>query len=504
MSKRVVITGLGVVSPNGMNIPDFLHALQNGISGIKFVPLYEELKFNCQVCGTPDFEWEQLRNYITETSLYGLKGKGIAFGIKAALDAWMDAGNQIVSEETLWETGCVFGSSVADTDVIKNAITRVDAKESKKLGSRVVEQIMNSGVTAYISGRLGLGNKIVSNSSACATGTQAILMGYEYIKYGMAKRMVVGSSEYVDQYVFGAFDSMRVLSRKFNDQPQKASRPMSMSAGGFVPGSGAGALILEDLDFALARNAKIYGEILGGSNNSGGQKGGGSMTAPGAAGVVRCIREALSQANVNANEIDLISGHLTATLADKFEVQNWAEALGRKGEDFPLINSLKSMICLKEKGLAFDSVYVDLHKFEQHSDWFIAINPEGQVPVLVHDGAVITQTTVINEYLEDVFPDVPLRPADAEGRARMRIWNMFVDEHVMNYVSMHGWHRMVGVIARGIESGEFEKLVDRIPLPDQRKKWQTARSGFSESDLAHAIDKIVYACAKIDAHLADN
>lgn len=344
MSKRVVITGLGVVSPNGMNIPDFLHALQNGISGIKFVPLYEELKFNCQVCGTPNFEWEQLRNYITETSLYGLKGKGIAFGIKAALDAWMDAGNQIVSEETLWETGCVFGSSVADTDVIKNAITRVDAKESKKLGSRVVEQIMNSGVTAYISGRLGLGNKVVSNSSACATGTQAILMGYEYIKYGMAKRMVVGSSEYVDQYVFGAFDSMRVLSRKFNDQPQKASRPMSVSAGGFVPGSGAGALILEDLDFALARNAKIYGEMLGGSNNSGGQKGGGSMTAPGAAGVVRCIREALSQANVNANEIDLISGHLTATLADKFEVQNWAEALGRKREDFPLINSLKSMI----------------------------------------------------------------------------------------------------------------------------------------------------------------
>jgi len=170
----------------------------------------------------------------------------------------------------------------------------------------------------------------------------------------------------------------------------------------------------------------------------------------------------------------------------------------------PAANSLKSMICLKEKGLAFDSVYVDLHKFEQHCDWFVAINPEGQVPVLVHDGAVITQTTVINEYLEDVFPDVPLRPADAVGKARMRYWNKFVDEHVMNYVSMHGWHRMVGVIARGIESGEFEKLVERIPLPDQRRKWQTARSGFSEADLAHATDKIVYACAKIEAHLADN
>ncbi len=350
--RRVVITGLGVVSPNGMGVPNFLHAIQNGISGIKFIPQFEELKFNCQVCGLPEFEWEQLKNYITETSLYGLKGKGIAYGIKAALDAWMDAGNEIVSEETLWETGCIFGSSVADTEVIKNTINRVDAKESKKLGSRVVEQIMNSGVTAYISGRLGLGNKVISNSAACATGTQAIIMGYEYIKYGTAKRMVVGSSEYVDAYVFGAFDSMRVLSRKFNDQPEKASRPMSLSAGGFVPGSGAGALILEDLDFALARNATIYAEIIGTSNNSGGQKKGGTMTAPGSEGVIRCVQDAMTEAKIGAESIDLISGHLTATIADKMEIQNWVQALNRKGDDFPLINSLKSMIghCLSAAG----------------------------------------------------------------------------------------------------------------------------------------------------------
>jgi 3-oxoacyl-(acyl-carrier-protein) synthase len=102
MAKRVVITGLGVISPNGTNIPDFLHALQNGISGIRFIPRYHDLHFNCQVAGQPEFELEMLRNYITETSLYGLKGKGIAFGIKAALDAWTDAGNEIVSPETLW------------------------------------------------------------------------------------------------------------------------------------------------------------------------------------------------------------------------------------------------------------------------------------------------------------------------------------------------------------------------------------------------------------------
>jgi 3-oxoacyl-(acyl-carrier-protein) synthase len=344
MSNRVVITGLGVVSPNGLNVPDFLHAIQNGISGIRYVPEYEDLKFNCQVSGTPNFEWDDLRNYITETSLYGLKGKGIGYGIKAALDAWMDAGNEIVAEDTLWDTGCVFGSSVADTDVIKNAITRVDARESKKLGSRVVEQIMNSGVTAYISGRLGLGNKIVNNSAACATGTQSILMGYEYIKFGMAKRMLVGSCEFVDRYVFGGFDSMRVLSRKFNGEPERASRPMSQSAGGFVPGSGAGALVLEDLDYALARGAKIYGELRGGSTNSGGQRNGGSMTAPGPEGVIRCIQEALNNSGVDASEIDLVSGHLTATMADKLEIQNWVKALGRSGDDFPMVNSLKSMV----------------------------------------------------------------------------------------------------------------------------------------------------------------
>jgi glutathione S-transferase len=167
----------------------------------------------------------------------------------------------------------------------------------------------------------------------------------------------------------------------------------------------------------------------------------------------------------------------------------------------PLANSLKSMVPLIEKGLPWQSIYVDLHKFEQHEPWFTAINPEGQVPVLDHDGVIITHTTVINEYLEDVFPEVPLRPRDPVGAAHMRYWNKFCDEQVMNYVSMHGWHRMVGIIARSVESGEFERLMERIPLPDQRTKWRTARSGFSEKDLAYATDKILYAVDKVEKQL---
>lgn len=352
MSRRVVVTGLGVLSPNGVGVPDFLHAIQNGVSGLRFVPKYEELKFNCQVAGVPEFNWEDLRNYLPEVVFHGLKSIGIGYGVKAALDAWTDAGHAIENDKILWDTGCVFGSSVADTDVIKNAIEKVDAKVSKKLGSRVVEQIMGSGITAYVAGRLGLGNRTISNSAACATGTQAIVMGYEYIKNGSAKCMLVGSSEYVDQYVYGTFDSMRILARKFNDHPQRASRPMSISACGFVPGSGAAALMLEDMDYALERGANIYAEILGGATNSGGQRCGGTMTAPNPEGIIKCIHTALADGNVDPNAVDLISGHLTATAADRLEIQNWATALGRKEANFPAINSLKSMIghCLSAAG----------------------------------------------------------------------------------------------------------------------------------------------------------
>ncbi|MES2107223.1 MAG: beta-ketoacyl-[acyl-carrier-protein] synthase family protein [Bacteroidota bacterium] len=344
MKKRVVVTGMGVVAPNGIGIPAFLAALQNGTSGIKFMPHYRELNFSCQVAGMPAFEWESLKNYISEVTFHGLKGTNIGYGLAAAMDAWADSGMGYETDEPRWETGCVFGNSIADTEAMKNVIAKVDNKEVKKLGSRVVEQAMNSGVTSYISGRLGLGNKVITNSAACATGTQAILMGYEYIKDGYAKRMLVGSAEHVDTYVYGSFDSMRVLSRKFNDEPEKASRPMSSTAGGFVPGSGAGALVLEDLDFALKRGARIYAEVLGGNSNSGGQRLGGTMTAANSTGVIRCITESMNMAGITGEQIDLISGHLTATNADKQEIQNWCQALNRSGDNFPVTNSLKSMI----------------------------------------------------------------------------------------------------------------------------------------------------------------
>lgn len=169
----------------------------------------------------------------------------------------------------------------------------------------------------------------------------------------------------------------------------------------------------------------------------------------------------------------------------------------------PAANSLKALISMKEKRLDFESAYVDLHKFEQHDPAFLAVNPEGQVPVLVHDGHVITHSTIIAEYLEDAFPGAPpLRPADPFGKSRVRYWNKFVDEQVMEYVSMHGWHRMVTIIARSIESGEFDQLMSRIPLPRMREKWMKARSGFGEAELANATQKVAQAMDKVEAQLA--
>jgi 3-oxoacyl-(acyl-carrier-protein) synthase len=156
--------------------------------------------------------------------------------------------------------------------------------------------------------------------------------------------MLAGGSEGASPYIWAGFDAMRVICRKFNDEPEKASRPMSASAGGFVPGSGGALLMLEDLETALARGARIYAEVLGGMVNCGGHRMGGTITAPNPEGVKRCVQGALADAGIDPGAIDAINGHLTATYADPVEVKNWSAALGRGPENFPWINSTKSMI----------------------------------------------------------------------------------------------------------------------------------------------------------------
>ncbi|KIO78339.1 beta-ketoacyl-ACP synthase [Pedobacter lusitanus] len=353
MTKRVVITGLGVVSPNGADIAQFSHAIRNGLSGIKHDPQLEQLLFSCHVAGKPVIEETRLPQYFTELEIRNLESTGIVYGVIAGMDAWHDAGLLPAPAEIPdWDSGTVFGTGTSGIDKFRGAIYKLDNLQIRKLGSTVVAQTMASGVSALLAGKLGLGNQVTTNSSACATGTESILMAYERIKSGQAIRMLAGSTSDSGPYIWAGFDAMKVCTYKHNETPEKASRPMSASASGFVPGSGAGAMVLESLDSALSRGVKIYAEILGGHLNSGGQRGTGTMTAPNPQAVQRCIVSALKSSGIRPDEVDLINGHLTATSKDPLEIQNWVTALGRSGKDFPYINSVKGMIghCISASG----------------------------------------------------------------------------------------------------------------------------------------------------------
>jgi len=351
--KRVVITGLGVVAPNGVGVTDFTNALKQGKSGITFHQKLKDLNFSCQIGGIPNISQEKKSQYFTDLQLRGFNSSGILYGCIAGIDAWKDAGFELNPESELdYDSGLIFGTGTSGIEKFREAIYSLDEGNVRRLGSTVVLQTMASGVSAYLNGMLGFGNQVTTNSSACTTGTEAVLMGFERIQLGKAKRMLVGSCSDHGPYIWGGFDAMRVMTYKHNEHPEEGSRPMSATASGFVPGSGAGALVLESLESALERGAKIYAEVLGGEVNSGGQRQGGTLTAPNAEAVKRCIKNAIGNSGITANEIQVINGHLTATSKDALEIENWSKALNRNGNDFPYINSTKSMIghCLAAAG----------------------------------------------------------------------------------------------------------------------------------------------------------
>jgi 3-oxoacyl-(acyl-carrier-protein) synthase len=396
LKNRVVITGLGVVAPNGVGLPTFTKAIKKGSSGISHFSVLETLNFSCQLGAKPIISEELKREYLTELQLRNFNSNGILYGVMAGMDALKDANIAIDSDSPNWDLGIVFGTGTSGVEKFREAIYKLDEGKVRRLGSTTVIQTMASGISAYLGGITGAGNMVTTNSSACATGTEAIIMGYDRIASGKATMMLCGSTSDDGPYVWGGFDAMKVTTYKHNNTPQSGSRPLSESASGFVPGSGAGALLLESLDSAQKRGATIYAEVLGGSINSGGQRGGGTMTAPNSEAVQRCIKEALSDAAVKASEIDYINGHLTATVKDPVEVANWCTALDRRGADFPYINSLKSMIghCLAASGsIEAVSTVLQLHQ----GFVFPNVNCEDLHPEIV---ALIAPESVPKELIE--------------------------------------------------------------------------------------------------------
>ncbi|MGM0625808.1 MAG: beta-ketoacyl-[acyl-carrier-protein] synthase family protein [Bacteroidota bacterium] len=343
MKHRVVITGMGVISPIGNGLQAFSHGLFAGHCGIKGMPELADYGFRSQLGAVPEEDThltELMQKYGTQKASMVLN-----YALAAGLEAWESAGLNIPADfdgDADPHTGALIGTGMGSVDSTAGHIvpnSRADKK--RKLRSTVIEQNMPNAPAAHLGMILGLGNRISASSSACATGTEAIITAAERIAEGKAHRMLAGGSEAFSPYSWIGFDVMRVLAQNKNEVPEMASCPLSSEASGFVPGAGAGILLLESMDSALERGADILAEYGGGFVNSGGMRHGGSMTAPSSVSVIACLRAALSDAGVSPEEIDYINGHLSSTMADVLEIENLSTALNLGNRDFPYINSMK-------------------------------------------------------------------------------------------------------------------------------------------------------------------
>ena len=345
--NRVVVTGLGVVAPNGVGLAAFETALRRGVSGIRFSPELRELNFACQVWGAPEMNEEMLASAMTPIQIRE-SNLTMRYAALAASECWTDAGFEFRlgnDAPPQWGTGVYFGTGVGGMETITERLCPLAAGgQVRRLASSTAEQVMSSNVSALVGGMIGAGAQVSTNSSACATGTEAVVNAYRYIRHGYADRVLAGASEGRSVFTAACFDCMRVTARGLNEHPEGASRPLSATAAGFVPGFGAGALLLETLESAESRGARIYAEILGGAVTCGGQRGGGSMTASNPEGVRRCVRSAVEESGLAPEQIDYINGHLTATRNDVREIETIRCAFGLPPQRFPFVNATKSLI----------------------------------------------------------------------------------------------------------------------------------------------------------------
>ena len=347
VQPRIVITGMGVLAPNAHGLDAFTQALRAGTSGVRRVPELSDLKLGCQVAGEPQDVAALSSRYLSDGERRGTN-HCITYACVAADDCWRDAGmpTDIPASDPDVDTGAIIGTGLSgSTETCSDHVfPLVDSGQARRLGTMVVERVMGSGPSARVTGRLGLAGPVTANSNACSTGAESIWMAAQLIRAGLVTRMMAGGSEGYSKYIVAMFDAMRLLMRDSNDAPEAASRPLSASAGGFVAAGGAGMLMLESLDSALARNAHIHAEFLGGAINCGGQRQGGTMAASSPAGVRRCLEAALRDARISPDDVDVVNGHFTGTKADVSSVADLQAVLGRPTEAFPWLIATKSLI----------------------------------------------------------------------------------------------------------------------------------------------------------------
>ena len=328
--RRVVVTGMGIVSSIGNNTDEVLSSLREARSGIVKSDKYAELGFRSQVFGMPTLDWEEVLDRKTRRFM----AQGSAWNYIAMQQALDDSGLE-ESEVSNERTGIIMGSGGPSAARIVWAADMTRDRGPKRVGPFEVPKAMSSTASATLATPFKIRGVNYSITSACSTSAHCIGNAAEMIQWGKQDVMFAGGSEELDWTLSVLFDGMKAMSSKFNDTPAVASRAFDLNRDGFVIAGGAGVVVLEERERAIARGATIYGELVGYGANSDGF----DMVAPSGEGAVRCMKLALG--DINPNDIDYINPHGTSTgVGDSREVDAIRELFG---DNIPDISSTKSL-----------------------------------------------------------------------------------------------------------------------------------------------------------------
>jgi 3-oxoacyl-[acyl-carrier-protein] synthase-1 len=327
--RRVVITGIGIVSSIGNNSQEVLASLREAKSGIVKADEYARLGFRCQVHGAPHVDLERA----VDRRARRFMGDGAAWNWIAMQQAITDSGLE-EKEVQSDRAGIIMGSGGPSTRTIVGAADTTRSKGPKRVGPFAVPAAMSSTNSATLAVPFGIRGVNYSISSACATSAHCIGNSMEIIQWGKQDVMFAGGGEELDWTLSVLFDAMGAMSSNFNDRPEAASRAYDKNRDGFVIAGGAGVVVLEELEHAKARGAKIYAELAGYGATSDGV----DMVQPSGEGAARCMRQALATVK---EKVDYINPHATSTpIGDKKEIEAIRDVFG---EDIPKISATKSL-----------------------------------------------------------------------------------------------------------------------------------------------------------------
>ena len=329
--RRVVVTGVGVVSPIGNDKAEVTESLKTGRSGITFAPEYKEMGFRSHVHGSLKLNLEDR----IDRKLLRFMGDGAGYNYLAMEEAIADSGLE-TSDISNPRTGLIMGSGGPSTRNMMQAFDTAREKSPKRVGPYMVPRVMSSTNSANLSTIYKIKGLSYSISSACSTSSHCIGNGVEMIQYGKQDVVFAGGGEELHWTLSVLFDAMGALSSKYNDTPEKASRPYDTGRDGFVIAGGGGVVVLEELEHAKARGAKIYGEVVG----YGATSDGADMVAPSGEGGLRAMKLALADVH---DPVDYINTHGTSTpVGDMVELSSISEVF-RGQNKIPFISSTKSM-----------------------------------------------------------------------------------------------------------------------------------------------------------------